>query len=227
MKKISLPFCLIICISFVPDVNAQQEKYIDSLKVIPLYPNATDIVKAVCFSHYQYAGCELDSATVEVDTNKRYIHVDAGHYLENRNHKEECYSIDTVPIGLLAIGHYTLDYTITTLDFPEYTDYKTILFDVVKATRIINKLESPQSIRIYPNPATNMVTIDLSQQTEANVTILITDLTGRSILLNQLDKTTSKSIDIKELPMGVYFVNIYSGNHRLTSQKLIILNSSE
>jgi Secretion system C-terminal sorting domain len=62
------------------------------------------------------------------------------------------------------------------------------------------------SIGFYPNPATNLLTIDNKQNLAIN-SILISDTNGRNVFESKNIKTT---IDISNLSKGIYFVKISS-----------------
>lgn len=106
MKNGIFPICLLIGLLNTNLATAQQEKYIDSLKIIPQLSGSNDSIKTVCFSHYQYEVCQLDTSILTIDTNKNYIMINASHYLD-RDRMESCYSIDTILIGGIAAGTYT------------------------------------------------------------------------------------------------------------------------
>jgi len=63
----------------------------------------------------------------------------------------------------------------------------------------------PQSIRIYPNPCSDIVHIDLKYDNSFSNVITIRDLTGRTILSPE---TNTNELDISALPPGIYFMNI-------------------
>jgi hypothetical protein len=80
-----------------------------------------------------------------------------------------------------------------------------------------NLIEKPKEILIYPNPATDVITIQMSN-TEAS-TIEIIDVTGKVVLIrnNQAQRAT---IDINNLPNGIYLVRVSSGSN-MEVQKII------
>jgi hypothetical protein len=74
----------------------------------------------------------------------------------------------------------------------------------------VNKL-TPHQIKIYPNPATNYIQVDLDEAESYE----ILDMTGKSYL--NLTATDSNKIDISGLSNGIYFIRaikdqqVYSG----------------
>ncbi len=81
----------------------------------------------------------------------------------------------------------------------------------------INDFEVNAKPIIYPNPATNQVTIDLEELENANLEV--SDNKGRKLFSQKLDKT-SNTISIDQLSSGIYFfkVNAEKGN---TTTKVI------
>ncbi len=69
---------------------------------------------------------------------------------------------------------------------------------------------------VYPNPATDAVTITGVEQAEVNVT----DMTGRTVATGSIS-ADSRTIDVSTLPSGAYFLRITSGDSSAV-RKLII-----
>lgn len=66
------------------------------------------------------------------------------------------------------------------------------------------------SIKIYPNPATNLLTIDLTNANEFNA-IHITDVNGKTIYQSTINSLQS-TIDLTNFSNGIYFVQIIGSN---------------
>lgn len=74
------------------------------------------------------------------------------------------------------------------------------------------------SIKIFPNPATETLTIQGTGIKETAVTLSITDITGK-LLLNrdlQTKDNINTSIDIRSLSAGIYLLNIKTGEQTKT-----------
>ncbi len=82
-----------------------------------------------------------------------------------------------------------------------------------------NDIENTESnIAIYPNPANRNLNIEI-EDTKENLTLVITDISGREVVKESILNT--KSFNISEFNRGIYFVTVYNENFRET-QKLII-----
>ncbi len=106
-----------------------------------------------------------------------------------------------------------------------------IFFDdnpVVMTDTVVNIVGTPtlgtlgqnaQNATIYPNPATDILTIKIAPN--AYNTMAITNVTGQTILQLPLNEQAN-SIDIKSLPKGLYYVTL-RGENGTKVQKLIKL----
>ncbi len=77
---------------------------------------------------------------------------------------------------------------------------------------------------VRPNPVTNIATIDLNLEKEQQATINILDISGRTILSNQLEVTKSNNtipMDLSALGNGLYIIQVLTdeGNQ---SKKIIV-----
>lgn len=80
------------------------------------------------------------------------------------------------------------------------------------------------NVLVYPNPASNQVTVSLSKTSELLSKISVVDVLGKHVLhLNHIDGI-SKIIDVNNLTKGVYFIEIETQNQLIIKQKLIINN---
>ena len=80
----------------------------------------------------------------------------------------------------------------------------------------INQIEKP-SFNIYPNPAKDFVTIAVSEGTA----LQLTDISGREILKQQITNSPFQ-LSIKQLPTGLYFINIKDPQGRMAVNKLAV-----
>ena len=81
---------------------------------------------------------------------------------------------------------------------------------------INDKKIDEQLISIYPNPATDQLTV-ISKQLSMNE-VQITDIQGRIVYQYNESFTGTKTIDISGLQSGVYFVKFVNGNNCVTKK---------
>lgn len=75
------------------------------------------------------------------------------------------------------------------------------------------------SVRVFPNPAVNTVTISLKNENPAPVSVNLFDAASgrlyRQATLRKDGSTASGEIDVTSLPVGVYIVEIQQGDNRI------------
>ncbi|MGB1041654.1 MAG: T9SS type A sorting domain-containing protein, partial [Flavobacteriales bacterium] len=78
-------------------------------------------------------------------------------------------------------------------------------------------------INIYPNPATDFVTVDiLSQNIEEDVTIKMFDAIGKLVYSQEVSSTNNKvTFDVSQFENGVYTVTV-SNEFFLTTKKVVV-----
>ena len=82
-------------------------------------------------------------------------------------------------------------------------------------------MQAPQSVVVYPNPATDVVTVVLKSNNTTPATIEVMDVTGRTIY-STVSTTTQTEVPLNTLNAGCYYVRVTQGNSK-TVEKLTIL----
>jgi len=77
-----------------------------------------------------------------------------------------------------------------------------------------------ETVKVYPNPANSIVTLQYNETTFTNSTFKLIDVMGKEVLNKRLE-STSTSIDISSYSKGVYFYQLINQKQRV-SGKLII-----
>ena len=76
------------------------------------------------------------------------------------------------------------------------------------------------SVEICPNPAGNIANIALSNLTDKNVQINVTDITGKFVYAEKINSADRLSLDVSNYNRGIYFINII-GENTFINRKLI------
>jgi len=119
------------------------------------------------------------------------------------------------------VGKYSHD-KIVSLNFDQ-PKVDTIVF-VIDGNKIITGFEKPKnelsSIRVYPNPFSNNISISGNILYETKIEIHITDISGRNLFVEQLNTSSNfkRNIDLQNLPKGLYFITIRSNNSSITKK---------
>jgi transforming growth factor-beta-induced protein len=81
----------------------------------------------------------------------------------------------------------------------------------------INEITSIENLNVYPNPATDFVSISYSTVGNENVSYRMTDLSGKSVIARDLgvrNGSQIENIDLSNLASGMYILEIAAGNKR-------------
>jgi hypothetical protein len=85
-----------------------------------------------------------------------------------------------------------------------------------------NAIESSKiSFDVYPNPSSDFVNIDLSQEIN-NGELIITNTIGSVVKRIRLDALNNKSLSISDLENGIYFISILNEEKQISTRKLQI-----
>jgi hypothetical protein len=79
----------------------------------------------------------------------------------------------------------------------------------------INNLINDKLFTIYPNPATNIITIDYRSSSK-NYSIKIYDATGQLVKNLENISSTKTTLNIVDLNSGIYLLNISDGSNSIT-----------
>jgi hypothetical protein len=96
-----------------------------------------------------------------------------------------------------------------------------VLADVLNG---ISNVSNNENIQLFPNPASDKITIIAGKAINSNVNVNIVDVAGRvaqTVSFNNLAANGQQSIDISKLAKGVYFVKINSANSEMI-EKLVV-----
>lgn len=81
------------------------------------------------------------------------------------------------------------------------------------------------SLNIYPNPATDLITISFNLKEKSNVSIEILDIAGKAVKSSELglkDKGSyNEKIDVDDLTSGMYLLNIKTGGDQVSGKLLV------
>jgi hypothetical protein len=123
---------------------------------------------------------------------------------------------NTVPLNTNFTG------TITIIDPNDSTFNCTYPFNFVYGTMPTSiKSTNEVSLNVYPSPASNSLTIQLSDEM-INASYLITDQTGRNIASGKFNNALN-TIDIKGIETGIYNLTLIS-NHTINTKVVILKN---
>jgi hypothetical protein len=90
----------------------------------------------------------------------------------------------------------------------------------------INTIKSPDgSMLLYPNPATDKLYIDITEQGYIPKYIAVFDITGRLLLSFTIQNATSTiPVDVSSLEPGMYFLKVLDSNFKQNVGRFVIVN---
>ena len=83
-------------------------------------------------------------------------------------------------------------------------------------TGIASAEQSRESLKVYPNPATNQITFSVAGAKVEQANLIVTDALGKIVLEKnlslQVSKQSNTTINISELNEGIYFYRLVGEN---------------
>ena len=101
-------------------------------------------------------------------------------------------------------------------------DFTTLKYD--PATLGIDSIaNNADSIKVYPNPAKNYITVDASEilSDNNNLSVILSDMTGRVVYTSPISATVAE-INLQNLTTGTYILQVMNGSSKIDSKKIII-----
>ena len=137
----------------------------------------------------------------------------SGHGTTSAAHEYSFSDAHTAKVGVEAVY-----YRLRQVDVDGSSD-----FSPVRALYFAAGQDGTLSFRLYPNPAQQRVVVELTgaSKVDAGSTITLTDLAGRTVLKRAgVPGTSSTTLELRELPTGVYLVQVEQNGRRYT-QRLV------
>jgi len=90
-----------------------------------------------------------------------------------------------------------------------------------ETTLSTEELKLQSSIRVFPNPTTYMVNVDLSQLPQGEYQLYLMDLSGK-VVYNQNTTATSSQLDMSTFATGTYVLNVQTkGTQKVETFKIV------
>jgi len=225
MKNLLLcTFSTIVCFS----VTFGQT--VDSLWIIPNPATSDDDVKVVAITSYPGAPCSFINAFTPTQNGNTISFMPIYCY---ESATGGCTTTDTHSIGQLSAGNYRLSFELLSTNAPGPCGSQQYLlkgielldFTVIQGTTGIES-EAISIAKIYPNPVSDIVTFSLTSTVPTNSEIKILSAEGKvvkKLILKPDVAEIKQSIDISNLPNGVYFYSI-NAEKQILSGKLVVAN---
>jgi hypothetical protein len=107
----------------------------------------------------------------------------------------------------------------------QLTDPNAVMIRVSDQTLAVDENEAQFGVNVFPNPAADETTVSFELPNAADVTVTVTDLSGKTVYTNVMANTAAgkHNVDINtaELAGGVYTVN-FNANNTIVTKKLVV-----
>ncbi len=120
-------------------------------------------------------------------------------------------------------GTSTFKYVWYDVANPNDSAWIDVVFDVRNPRSVgVEEVKKETSLKIYPNPATDLVNVSITSN-EVNKKIQIIDLLGKVVFSDIIaDDNTNLKINTSNFIPGVYFVSVTSNNKSIRTSKIVI-----
>lgn len=123
-----------------------------------------------------------------------------------------------LPNGDVTCGLYSLNSGDSTR---QYSDAWMVAFDLTTGIDII-PIKEDSNFKIFPNPSSNILTIQNAKPTGKKYRIIITDQLGKLIKEIQYEDAKEFSLSIEDIEDGIYFFSVQKNKKQMFSQKIIV-----
>lgn len=84
---------------------------------------------------------------------------------------------------------------------------------------LANAEEQEVGIKVYPNPSEEIITVEVNTQQKGTILLKINNLLGKAVFESeQKDAGKIYPIDIRQLPQGIYLLNVSQGEKQFTKK---------
>ncbi|MNK08993.1 hypothetical protein D3C87_269400 [compost metagenome] len=183
---------------------------IDSIKIIPVNPNAGDEVKAICYATFAYGDCQMNDYTLNIQGNQLFLDL---HFTPGMM-TYICNSVDTISLGNLPAGVYELQ---TQLMLNEVIkDHVIQNFTVGEALGIDENANTFQ-VSVQPNPFTDELYIETNARIEKAE---LSSISGQKIR-KEIPLGSNQKIDLSDLKEGIYLLTLTDQNGNRYSKRIV------
>ena len=108
-------------------------------------------------------------------------------------------------------------------DFYNYSDPVQIDTTDEDSTSAVNPAPKGKSIAVYPNPASDQLTVNLNQSADANYEVRVTDLKGRQVRSLEVNGAETLQLPVGSLKPGAYVLTVLDEDGGLLKYQKILV----
>jgi hypothetical protein len=117
-----------------------------------------------------------------------------------------------------AVGTYT--YYAENFDCIASASRLSVVVSVISCVGMTEQYFDPSQLKIYPNPTSKILNIDIGTTTAENLELIITNVMGETVF-NEKIKEKISSFNIEHLANGIYFAAIKQNNSQVNKRMVI------
>lgn len=224
MKTIKKSALLLIGLLFV--VRSVEGQSVSQLTITPANPGPNDIIYIT--STLTYSGnCSYGLVYTNTTVTGSSLVVMPTYC--GYGFTTTCSSTDTFSLGPLPVGSYEVQMEYHQGSICPISNFDATIAQAtgsVQVGTITTDLQIPgnsaEGLRLYPNPAQDLVTIQFPSTLGSSLRVKISDLMGHQLLNRQLTGA-GEVLDLRILSAGVYVVEIENNGDPVTKSKLAVL----
>ena len=137
-------------------------------------------------------------------------------YVRESNSTQTAYALSNIRKMTFSGGNLTIQktdnstgvYGLSGLRYLDFTDLATSIYAPLQVQE--------QMLNAYPNPVSNVLSIDLSGATQEASTLSILNFEGKTVLSQQVSQPGLLTIDISHLPQGIYLCQYRNATEQKT-----------
>lgn len=119
----------------------------------------------------------------------------------------------TISLNASTLGIGTFPFAVTVTDNNGCQNISAISVEVEDCSIGISEINLSQKFKVYPNPTTSEIWIELEEQVGLKSTITLIDVAGKEVYYSEFSsQEVIKKIDLSKLHAGTYFVKFSNAN---------------
>ncbi len=113
-------------------------------------------------------------------------------------------------------GNISVSWTLGETIIPTYTNGDLVLThgfqQQLLVTSVEENLDIPVKVKVFPNPASEVVNIQFETALDQEIIIIVLDSQGKIIKRDLIETTTTeKQINLQEMAPGIYYIRLTKG----------------
>ncbi len=124
--------------------------------------------------------------------------------------------------GVARTGSIT--YTFFDKDNPSDQVSMTVMYVTTESFSVFNEEKKKSEFKVYPNPAKDVVFIDMHNINHGDARLVVNDVIGNTVMEQQLSTFANReTVDVNALRSGYYFFNLYIDGNVIGTKRIHVV----